>query len=388
MTQQQIKMILGVMMVGALLRPAVVQAFEVNVEAQTRVTQSDYFQHDILEIVTSDQALSKTEAFEQLTLKCKKRIDDIQFVFENRLLLWPDQTPLVHTVDNAYVSITNGPLIFYLGKQRIKWGTGYFWNPSDVLQTPKNILDLTENLEGILSVRCDYSHPWATPSLMMVFNPNDITEEAAGNYKFAGQLYKLIGTMDLFLNSVYWHNNLQSLGLALSWDVDWFIINAEAGAVKYLNKAYSLDRILDEQADELNYNYVVGLSRQLGETFFVTAEYYHHGNGLDNHSFDAYLAKLRQDASWLQYLDTTMKKDYAGFNLSYTYDNTWGINFLAVAGLNEGSCYIYPRVSYVGNPNYSIELGYFKNYATANNPEAYYAMPVDDAVELRVTGYF
>ncbi|MBN1594361.1 hypothetical protein JW933_00395 [candidate division FCPU426 bacterium] len=363
-------------------------AFDVNLEAQTRITQTDYIQNEVLDVLNDRQPLSKTEAYEKLTLKCKKQIDDVQFVFENRLLLWADQTTTDHTVDNAYFSITNGPLIFYLGKQRIKWGTGYFWNPTDVLQAPKDVFDLSESLEGILALRGEYSNPWLTPSLIIALSSNDLSRPASGNYKFAVQLYKLIGTMDLFVNAVYWHDKLQSIGGALSWDVDWFIVNAEIGTVKYQDDHYSVRQALQNPESEMYYNYVLGLARQLGETFFMTVEYYHHGAGLNNTDFDLYIDELRQDADWLQYLGPAMKMNYAAYNASYTLDNAWGIEVAAIAGLDDGTFYVYPRLRYVGNPNYGIELGYFKNFASAMNHEGYYATLVQYAVELRLTGYF
>ncbi len=388
MKDQKSRIILGLIFISVIFGAPLAEAFDVNLEAQTRITQTEYIQNDILDILHDQQSLSKTTAFEKLTFKCKKRLDDVQFVFENRLILWPDQTPIEHTVDNAYFSIANGPLILYLGKQRIKWGTGYFWNPVDVLQSPKNVFDLSDSLEGIMALRCEYSHPWLTPSVILVLNSNDYRLEASSNYKFGLQLYKLIGTMDLFLNSVYWHNNLQSVGSALSWDVDWFIINAEAGAVKYINNTFSLAQTLKDQASQIQFNYLLGLSRQMGETFFITAEYYHHAGGLNNTDFDLYINEVFQDSDWLQYMGPAMKKDYAAFNLSYTLDNTWGINVVAITGLNDGTFYLYPRLSYVENPNYSIELGYFKNFATPGNQEGYYITPMQYAVELRLIGYF
>jgi len=388
MNNKKSKIVLVLVFINFIISSPAAGAFDVNLEAQTRITQTEYIQNDILDILHDQQSLSKTAVFEKLTFKCKKRIDEVQFVFENCLMLWPDKTTIEHTVDNAYFSIANGPLILYIGKQRIKWGTGYFWNPVDVLQSQKDVFDLSDSLEGILALRCEYSHPWITPSVIIALNSNDYRQEASSNYKFAIQLYKLIGTMDLFLNSVYWHNHLQSIGGALSWDVDWFIINAEAGAVKYINNSFSLVQTLKDQASEIRYNYVFGLSRQMGETFFMTAEYYHHAGGLNNIDFDLYINELRQDSDWLQYMGSAMKRDYAAFNLAYTLDNTWGINVVTVAGLNDGTFYLYPRLSYVENPNYSIELGYFKNFATPSNQEGYYVTPMQYAVELRFIGYF
>lgn len=368
--------------------PAAADAFDLNLDVQTRVTQTEYIQNEVKDVLAGQQPLKRTETFERITLKCKERAEDVQFVFEDRLVLWPDQTPIGNTVDNAYVSLEQGSLVLYFGKQRIKWGTGYFWNPVDVLQTPKDVFDLSESLEGITALRCEYSHPWVTPSLIVAFKPDENEPAAAGSYEFALQLYKLIGTLDVFVNAVYWHQHVQSLGCAVSWDADWFILNAEVGAVKCLNDHLNLKRTLTRNAESIPCSYLAGVSRNIGEEWFVNAEYYHRGDGLDNAEFEAYLREVRQEPAWLKYLAFAMKRDYAALGLDYTWENAWQIDLVAIKGLNDGTSYFYPRVRYIENANWNIELGYLKNYATPINQEGYYLTPVQYAVELRLTGYF
>jgi hypothetical protein len=118
--------------------------------------------------------------------------------------------------------------MLYTGKQRIKWGVGFNWNPTDKLQPEKNVLDPTLDLEAFYAIRLEYSNDFITPSFIIAPELNSNVENLTENLRFALQLYKLIGTADIFLNGIYQMKNIQTIGVALSYDLDFFIFNFES----------------------------------------------------------------------------------------------------------------------------------------------------------------
>jgi hypothetical protein len=55
-------------------------------------------------------------------------------------------------IDNAYLKIPAGPLLFSLGKQPLEQGAGYVWNPTDVF-IEKDMFDPIYEKEGVVSLR-------------------------------------------------------------------------------------------------------------------------------------------------------------------------------------------------------------------------------------------
>lgn len=60
------------------------------------------------------------------------------------------------TFDRAYLDYTPGPMFsLRAGKQRLAWGTGYAWNPTDILDQPRNAFTDIDNPEGVMAFRGD-----------------------------------------------------------------------------------------------------------------------------------------------------------------------------------------------------------------------------------------
>ena len=61
-----------------------------------------------------------------------------------------------------------------VGKQRIAWGSGFAWNPTNRLEPPKNALNTTLEQEGALAARLDWA-PAAWASVVLVGATTDAT---------------------------------------------------------------------------------------------------------------------------------------------------------------------------------------------------------------------
>ncbi len=364
------------MLIPAMILAAGVYAVDFNIEARTDLVYTSFIKNAAYwamadTALAEGKTLTAVEAFEKLRLKAKAAADQVKFDFDARLYLWPWKNNIDYTIDSAYVSIEKGPFVIYAGKQRVKWGTGYFWNPSDNLQKPKNVFRSAEDLEGILAVRGEYSNDFITPSVMI------IADAAAGSARFfdnadaAAQLYKLVGACDVYVNCVS-KKDVESAGIALSLDAGLFVINAEA--VRKAPKG----RMFDFNSDEYGPDGVIGVSKTIGD-FLIAAEYYRKNSGMSNGDFGAVVSAGFPGMS---------KKDYAAYTINYVWNESISISLTGMHGLDDGTSYLFPAIGFVENQSFDVQLSLLQNLTQPGMNEGNYSTPVYGAAELRINAYF
>ncbi|HRU40048.1 MAG TPA: hypothetical protein P5511_09235 [Candidatus Goldiibacteriota bacterium] len=167
-------------------------AIDFSVEARTDVSYTSYMKNSAYDALTTTAVVNSVNAFEKIRLKAGAEADAVKLSFDGRLYLDSAKSDLEYAIDSAYFSWESGPFVLYTGKQRLKWGTGYFWNPTDNLQPAKNIFRTTEDLEGVLALRAEYSNDIITPSIIVIPEPWEASLDFADNFKAAVQLYRLV----------------------------------------------------------------------------------------------------------------------------------------------------------------------------------------------------
>lgn len=340
-----------------------------NVDARTDISYISFIKNDAYNSMALSLTPSAVNVYEKLRLKAKEQVDKVKFDFDARLYAYPGKTSFDFTIDSAYFSFENGPFVFYAGKQRIKWGTGYFWNPVDSLQpaTP-DIYRPTEDMEGIYAIRAEFSNDFIAPSLIIMPKPGIASQDAYKDFDLAIQLYKLVGTCDIFLNYIYDFDR-QNAGAAISWDLGIFVLNAQA----------ALKEIFGEK--NFNTSFSAGVSETLTDNMLAVVEYYRNNGGMTNADYGVnVLAGV--------YGQGFGKKDYLAYMVSYTWNEKFSLSITGLHGLDDGTSFIFPAVSYVENSNYDIQLSLLENLSGKGLREGYYSIPVYNTVELRFNAYF
>lgn len=363
-------------------------ALEHVIELRTELLYTTYMKNDVYSGVGDIKAL---EAYEKFSLRLTDTPGMTKFTLDARGYVYPDKKEPEFYVDNAYFQVASGSFIAYFGKQRLKWGTGYTWNPTDVLQPQKNALEPTEDLEGIYAVRMDYSNPFVTPSLIIAAEPSSPEEEWSRNFQAALQLYKLIGTADVFLNGIYRQDDIQSAGAAIAWDINWFVLNLEGAAVRHMDETANAV-IAEGEADtsDVKYSCLVGISKLISSDSSIYLEYYRNGWGMTNAQFDSFVNKSSYGAQpeLLDYSGANMKKNYFALNISYTWYDKIAFNMAGIYGADDGSFLLYPNISYVENSGWDVTFGLIENLPHDEKNQNYYIMPFYNAAQLRVNAYF
>lgn len=233
------------------------------------------------------------------------------------------ETDFDHNLDQAFASLELGEdiLTFWsAGKQRIKWGTGRYWNPVDTFNPLQNLQDLEPIEEGRISYRADIAFP--SLSVTGVAVPDiESTVFSLDNFSFqdntsllTGKIYTFVWNTDLTLYvSDKEHeatrfgtsfatviSNTQFFGEAIYWsgesEKSYVVLESERqpvfdpiGDTNYVLPA----EFGSEKKDDAYYKFVLGLQHTFANDLNLILEYYHRSDGYDQDDWDTYLEFLR-----------------------------------------------------------------------------------------------
>jgi len=267
-----------------------------------------------------------------------------------------------------------------LGKQRIAWGSGFAWNPTDRLEPAKNALNTTFEREGALGARLDWV-PSARTSVVLVgaqtdANPRDLPVAATNVQRRAGAVRArvLVSNTDLALVLSAGKNQRSLVG---------FDVGRDLGGSLSLHAESSLYRgaeMWPPRDGELFFRIVVGGLRTSGTNAFVL-EYFYNGEGYSATQFHRWLSGL--DASWAAASDPALPPPaqqaalaaYA-FGVSVPYSaglglrrqylhaswtrgsptSVWTGGVSSVVGLSDGGVALSPGVGFAPRGNVTLNL--------------------------------
>ncbi len=357
-------------------------AYDFNLDLQAQFFYNNYIKNDTFNYLAQQMTLTAFDYIQKTRIKIKEKKEQLKFDFDTRLYLKTGEDNFEYFIDSLYFSFENGPFVLYAGKQRIKWGVGYTWNPTDKLQPGKNILDPKIDLEGFYALRIEYSNDFITPSVIIAPQIKSIDSNVVENIRFAMQLYKLIGNADFFINGIYQMNNIQTIGMCVSYDINLFILNIESAAVRFMEPSLWITRMTGIDNDGVKYSYLIGINKIFTSSFFMSLEYYYNGWGFENLKFNDYINLNINKVS-----EFGFKKNYASFNISYTWDEKILTKITCIYGIDDSCFLFYPGIEYIENQDFNIELGFVENI-TDKNKETYYSMPFFNSLVLKLKAYF
>jgi hypothetical protein len=205
-------------------------------------------------------------------------------------------------VNELYSDLSFGDLLYLrLGKQRLKWGAGFVFNPSDPVNPPKDPTAMRAVREGVTALKLEL----ITKSIsLMSFG---VLYDAAGQTGIGSKVStSAIPGIDLSLSG-YWSQSeswtgalnasLTPLSDVPGWDTLqlWF-----EGSVygKGKNAAFAQGinpgAVVTGTADGIQYNLLTGISAQVPEIrTTVLVEYYHLSEGLSGGNLSTVYQALR-----------------------------------------------------------------------------------------------
>jgi hypothetical protein len=292
-----------------------------------------------------------------------------------------------------------------LGKQRIAWGSGLAWNPTNRLEPPKNALNPSLEQEGTLAARLDWA-PSSRVSLILVAGstdarPRDLPVAGAVERRDGAALRAraLVRDTDVALVVSGGRNQRTLFGLDLGRDVAGVTFHAEAAV-------YRGAEMLPPREERTFTRLVAGALRTSGDDAFAL-EYFYNGEGYSHAQTLGWLSAL--DRAWGQATDPALPPEpqrqalgvyAAGAAIPYAWGlglrrhylhaswtrggatSVWTGALRTVVGLADGACALTPGIGYAPRGNVTLNLD---AVLLLGPPESEYRLsPVRGALQARL----
>lgn len=314
------------------------------------------------------------------------------------------ETPAL-LINELYTDVNFGDLLFLrVGKQRLKWGAGYVYNPSDPVNPPKDPTSTRSVREGVPAARAELITPIVSLSAFgVVFDQPD--QDGVGGRISSS---KIPGT-DLSVSG-YWSRS-ESWTAALNasvaplyevpgWDTWqlWFE-GGLFGQARYL--AFG-NGVTPGTWSGTQYSFLVGTSATVPDLrTVVITEYYHLSEGLSSSQESAVYGNARQDPAasslWIAELGrrpARLARDYLFVSLTQpsitdSGDPAWdkiGLRASTLVSLTDGSFFTQAGIITSFVDDSTVELGV--NWAEGGRDTEFGNVPAHLSGTLTVRVFF
>ena len=174
---------------------------------------------------------------------------------------------------------------FRVGKQVLKWGTGYFWNPTDLINIEhRSFTNTTALLQGVFGLRSDvvFSPNW---HLYTFLNLNGVNADAS-DVAFAARSEFLVGSAEFAVSSWLKWGKLPVFGADLSTPLFWSMNLTSEASFSWGDNQDKFDPASGAYAvrDQLVAKVDVGLSRSFDaldvqDRVMVNVEFFYNSDG-------------------------------------------------------------------------------------------------------------
>jgi len=318
-------------------------------------------------VFEADNLPSYTTAFIHL----KKPVSDIGLLYISLKEISPKESNNQEAfVNEAYGSIQIDNLNIKIGKQRLLWGPGQFFNPSDVINREKDPsqFDRFNELEGNNMLDIAYI-PNDIFSLenVFVFNKSNKYKDAAWVTK--GQIS--IDDYDFYLFTRVKKDTSAKPGGGITWMPSFFPNILVYGEFLYLeNEVVEIvspdgNNGFEDNTRSINNktNYLFGIKWQTTNQLSMSIEAYHNKQNFNEEEFSNYLNYLDSLSSNTALLSSAASKssifhnsqNYLAMQLSYAQIvKDINVSLVGIFNAQDQSSYLIPILNYL--PTNAIEL--------------------------------
>jgi len=266
---------------------------------------------------------------------------DYSFFKTDKKLLAQDNLDWKHSFYRAYVSFNISSIDFVIGRQRVAWGTGRFWNPTDILN-PYDPLDIESSerpgVDAAL-LKINLSRLSAL-SLVGALNKDISTTSIASRY------HATIGNNDISMMIGKFKEDMV-IGADYAGSFKGAGIRAES--------TYTLAK-----NEEPYWKFVLSTDYAFPR-LYVLGEYYYNGQGSRNKLFYNMQKLLKGEM-------LNLAQNYLGLLLSYDIHPLLKLNFQMIYNLDDLSYFFSPSILYSVSSNIDFITG-LNRFAGEENSE-------------------
>ena len=302
----------------------------------------------------------------------------------------------------------------YAGKRTLRWGKGYAWSPTALVERAKNPNDPDLAREGFWMITADYTKTFQgalktlsiTPVIIPVSRSINPGFSHTDGWHLGGKIYLLLMDTDIDLVVLTGENRPPRFGMDFSRNIlsNWEI----HGEIAFLKDA---EQSLVDEDGQIRQNTLDAASTLLGmryltgsETTYIL-EYYHNGQGyhpsqmknfysLVDRGYERYLAtsddaQLKEAARLPSYRGFSPMRDYLFFRV--IQKDAFGVLYFfpavtVIANLSDGSASLAPEMTYKGFTNWELRLKAF--FLAGKKGDEFTEKPNRFRLELRARYFF
>jgi hypothetical protein len=251
------------------------------------------------------------------------------------------------TFSRGFIDFTPNELLsLRAGKQRLAWGTGYAWNPVNILDEPRNAFTDTDDPEGVMAFRTDLNFGPVTGQV--VITPED-SWDSSGR---ALRLKASSGGVDLSLGVV--QNGTQTAATIGDFACSLAGVGLH-GEVRYQSDGNS-------RADKNDiFDYLIGIDYNLPGGYYVAVEYYHNDQAYKNITeLQAYImTQMTDPAVIMNYLNQLgnnggVMQDHLFLRGSKNFGENMNLELMLIYCPTDHSLVGQPKFQYVWGQNTSL----------------------------------
>lgn len=246
----------------------------------------------------------------------------------------------------------NSSLYFLMGKKRITWGVGFFFNPVDFINPSKDAKNPVFQQEGTLMFLAEHLDEKFSLDVMGIPNYNGDYYSNRNKLAIKLRLNPSLYDFDFY----YLGGNSFSNEYGFSYSVVYpndFGMFGEAAYVKENQKNYY--RILDiEKKDKYIGKALIGFNWTYKLNNKIQLEYFNNGSGYDKNEREAYFDYLNAATD---YKTGELNQNYLMLSLSKReVKNVYDFELRAIYAVDDKSYMLTPSVDYRINDFFTIKL--------------------------------
>jgi hypothetical protein len=255
-------------------------------------------------------------------------------------------------LSRGFIDFTpNDVLSIRFGKQRLGWGTGYAWNPIDILDQPRNAFTALDDPEGVMAFRTDLHFGPINTQIVITPDVNSDDTATTQDWNSAGRAIRFKvspGGVDLSLGMVQDGEQSSAAIADFAWSILGIGFHGEA--------SYQADGNSRDDKKEI-FNYLLGADYNFPGGYYLAIEYYHNDEAykdidelktalyMKGPDFDAisYLTDLASNGGVLQ--------DHIFLHGSKLYGDNYNVDLMLVYATGDQSLVVQPEFDYIWKQN-------------------------------------
>lgn len=170
--------------------------------------------------------------------------------------------------------LLNDSNLLRIGRQKISWGSGFVWNPTNYIGAAKDRSDLDAVYPGVDVI--NYEASWSNGGAVFTLKPQSVWKDSDKALKLNWQIDK----NDIGI-SAYQHNSDNALGIDYATTLGDFTFYTEISS-KTGNQWYIANDYKQQRSDTERFLHaVIGMNGNFENRLNIIIEYYHNQEGWD-----------------------------------------------------------------------------------------------------------